>query len=208
MKLTETFILEHVGDLAFTLLGAAVGFLWKKLMDMVKEQKYLHDGVLAMLHDRLYLICTHYIKMGYIDTDGLDNVGIIYQAYHGLKGDGTGTNLYKRVCALPIKEGGRAAARAPLKFKMEAAMSKFKDISLATIVRTLCLAFALFNQVLSACGHPMIPLDNAQMEQFLTSVITVIAALVSWWKNNSFTKEAIEADKVYDKLVASRKRGD
>ena len=46
-------------------------------------------------------------------------------------------------------------------------MSKFKDISLATIVRTLCLAFALFNQVLSACGHPMIPLDNAQMEQFL-----------------------------------------
>ena len=87
-------------------------------------------------------------------------------------------------------------------------MSKFKDISLATIVRTLCLAFALFNQVLSACGHPMIPLDNAQMEQFLTSVITVIAALVSWWKNSSFTKEAIEADKVYDKLVASRKRGD
>ena len=84
-------------------------------------------------------------------------------------------------------------------------MSKFKDISLATIVRTLCLAFALFNQVLSACGHPM---DNAQMEQFLTSVITVIAALVSWWKNNSFTKEAIEADKVYDRLVASRKRGD
>ena len=54
----------------------------------------------------------------------------------------------------------------------------------------------------------MIPLDNAQMEQFLTSVITVIAALVSWWKNNSFTKEAIEADKVYDELVASRKRGD
>ena len=87
-------------------------------------------------------------------------------------------------------------------------MNKLKDISLATIVRTLCLAFALFNQVLSACGHPMIPLDNAQMEQFLTSVITVIAALVSWWKNNSFTKEAIEADKVYDKLVASRKRGD
>lgn len=113
MKLTETFILEHVGDLAFALLGAAVGFLWKKLMDMVKEQKYLHNGVLAMLHDRLYLICTHYIKMGYIDTDGLDNVGIIYQAYHGLKGNGTGTNLYKRVCALPIKEGDEPRLELP-----------------------------------------------------------------------------------------------
>lgn len=95
--MTETFILDHVGELAFTLLGAAVGFLWKKLMDMVKEQKYLHDGVLAMLHDRLYLICTHYIKMGYIDTDGLDNVGVIYRAYHGLKGNGTGTGR-ERTC--------------------------------------------------------------------------------------------------------------
>lgn len=113
VKVTETFILDHVGELAFTLLGAAVGFLWKKLMDMVKEQKYLHDGVLAMLHDRLYLICTHYIKMGYIDTDGLDNVGVIYRAYHGLKGNGTGTNLYKRVCALPIKEGDEPLPELP-----------------------------------------------------------------------------------------------
>ena len=102
MKVTETFILDHVGELAFTLLGAAVGFLWKK-----------HDGVLAMLHDRLYLICTHYIKMGYIDTDGLDNVGVIYRAYHGLKGNGTGTNLYKRVCALPIKEGDEPLPELP-----------------------------------------------------------------------------------------------
>lgn len=113
VKVTETFILDHVGELAFTLLGAAVGFLWKKLMDMVKEQKYLHDGVLAMLHDRLYLICTHYIKMGYIDTDGLDNVGVIYRAYHGLKGNGTGTNLYKRICALPIKEGDEPRPELP-----------------------------------------------------------------------------------------------
>lgn len=104
MKVTETFILEHVGELAFTLLGAAVGFLWKKLIDMVKEQKHLRDGVLAMLHDRLYQSCTYYIKMGCIDTGSLDNVGTIYRAYHGLKGNETGTNLYKRVCALPIKE--------------------------------------------------------------------------------------------------------
>lgn len=113
MKVTETFILDHVGELAFTLLGAAVGFLWKKLMDMVKEQKYLHDGVLAMLHDRLYQSCTYYIKMGYIDTDGLDNVGVIYRAYHGLKGNGTGTNLYKRICALPIKEGDEPRPELP-----------------------------------------------------------------------------------------------
>ena len=53
MKVTETFILDHGGELAFTLLGAAVGFLWKKLMDMVKEQKYLHDGVVPDTLDNL-----------------------------------------------------------------------------------------------------------------------------------------------------------
>ena len=48
-----------------------------------------------------------------IDTDGLDNVGVIYRAYHGLKGNGTGTNLYKRVCALPIKEGDEPLPELP-----------------------------------------------------------------------------------------------
>ena len=32
----------------------------------------------------------------------------------------------------------------------------------------------------------------------MTAGITTIAALVAWWKNNSFTKEAIAADKEYD----------
>lgn len=53
------------------------------------------------------------VRMGYIDTDGLDNVGVIYRAYHGLKGNGTGTNLYKRICALPIKEGDEPRPELP-----------------------------------------------------------------------------------------------
>lgn len=104
MRKTETFILEHLGEMAFGVLGAAVGFLWKKLLDMVKEQKHLHDGVLAMLHDRLYQSCTYWLKQGYIDTAGMSNIRIIYEAYHGLGGNGTGTKLYERACALPIKE--------------------------------------------------------------------------------------------------------
>ena len=34
--------------------------------------------------------------------------------------------------------------------------------------------------------------------------LTVAAALVSWWKNNSFTPEAIEADDYFYKLKSGQ----
>lgn len=59
---------------------------------------------------------------------------------------------------------------------------------------------ALVNQILSATGHAIIPIENAEVEQLVTSMITVVTALVSWWKNNSFTTAAIEADKELNRL--------
>ena len=38
-----------------------------------------------------------------------------------------------------------------------------------------------------------------------TADITTAAALVAWWKNNSFTPAAIQADQTYDKLKAQGK---
>ena len=67
-------------------------------------------------------------------------------------------------------------------------------ISAATLARTAALALALTNQVLSACGKPMLPIESATVEQLVTTGLTVTAALVNWWKNNSFTPEAIKAD--------------
>ena len=66
-------------------------------------------------------------------------------------------------------------------------MKKCK-ISPATLARTAALALALTNQVLSATGHRVLPIESAELE------LTIATALVSWWKNNSFTPEAIEAD--------------
>ena len=67
-------------------------------------------------------------------------------------------------------------------------------ISAGTIARTACLLLALTNQVLSALGKPVLPIESQTVEQLVTAGITTVAALVAWWKNNSFTPEAIEAD--------------
>lgn len=88
---------------------------------------------------------------------------------------------------------------------MESLRKIFTDVSSATIVRTVCLLLALTNQILSATGHAVIPIENAEIEQLVTSLITVVAALVSWWKNNSFTTAAIEADRVFDRLKKAGK---
>ena len=78
-------------------------------------------------------------------------------------------------------------------------MGNYK-ISTATIVRTACLLLALANQVLSAMGKPIIPIESSTVEQLVTAGITTVAALIAWWNNNSFTQAAIQADAELERL--------
>ena len=75
-----------------------------------------------------------------------------------------------------------------------------RTVSVGTITRTAVLGLALTNQLLSAAGKPLLPIDNAQLEQMISTGFTVGAALAAGWKNNSFTPEAIEADEFMARL--------
>ena len=70
------------------------------------------------------------------------------------------------------------------------------NITAGTLARTIILALALINQILSAAGHPVLPIEDAQVETLVSTAWTVIAALVAWWKNNSFTAAAQNGDAV------------
>ena len=78
-------------------------------------------------------------------------------------------------------------------------------VTAGTIARTACLLLALTNQVLSALGKPVLPIESATVEQLVTAGITTVTALVAWWKNNSFTPAALDADKTFDRLKAQGK---
>ena len=60
-----------------------------------------------------------------------------------------------------------------------------------TIIRTIVLILALANQV---------PITEDDVYQTVTISVTVGSALWAWWKNNSFTGPAIEADEYMEKL--------
>ena len=67
-------------------------------------------------------------------------------------------------------------------------------ISAGTIARTIVLALALINQLLTVFGYNVIDISDDTINTLISTVFTVITSIVTFWKNNSFTPEAIEAD--------------
>lgn len=69
-----------------------------------------------------------------------------------------------------------------------------------TIIRTAVLALALLNQCMTAAGKPIIQVNEGEVNELISICFTVCTAIIAWWKNNSFTAEAIEADKYLAEL--------
>lgn len=74
-----------------------------------------------------------------------------------------------------------------------------------TLIRTVILIYALVNQILTYRGHSILPIGEDQVTELTSIAFTIVTALVAWWKNNSFTAEAIEADKYLAKLRGDEK---
>lgn len=75
-------------------------------------------------------------------------------------------------------------------------MNQKQTVTPGTIARTLILALALINQILTASGHSVIAVSDDDVSNLITTGFTVISALIAWWKNNSFTRPALKADEV------------
>ena len=88
---------------------------------------------------------------------------------------------------------------------MNAHITTPRTVSAATIARTAVLALALINQILNALGKPVLPIESGTLEQLISTGFTTVSALVNWWFNNSFTKEAIQADAEFERLKKSVK---
>lgn len=72
------------------------------------------------------------------------------------------------------------------------------------IIRTVVLAYALLNNVLVMSGINALPFAEGEVEAFVSGIFTVAASLWAWWKNNSFTKEAKQADEYLKQLKGGK----
>ena len=70
-----------------------------------------------------------------------------------------------------------------------------QDVSKGTWTRTIVLVVTIINQGLVLFNKNILPYDANQIAQVVSFSAVVIMAIISWWKNNSFTKIAQDADK-------------
>ena len=82
-------------------------------------------------------------------------------------------------------------------------MEQYK-IDSQVIARTIILAIALINQIFAIFGRQQIPVQEDTVYQIVSLIFTIVTTVWSWWKNNSFTPEAIKADEYMHKLKAQR----
>ena len=79
-------------------------------------------------------------------------------------------------------------------------MEKKYKIQPDTIARTIILALALINQLLSATGHAVIPIEDETIESLVSYIVTVVVAIWTDWKNNSWTQAALRGDIVMKEI--------
>ena len=96
------WIVKYWLNIVFGAIIAGLGFAYRQLSRRVDEQEAIKLGMMALLWDRLYQIYVDADERGYISVDGLKNAENIYEQYHRLGGNGTGTELYERIKDLPL----------------------------------------------------------------------------------------------------------
>ncbi len=76
-------------------------------------------------------------------------------------------------------------------------------VTAGTIARTIILIVALINQTLVISGREVINIPDDNIYQTVSLLFTIGASILTWWKNNSFTNKAKEADKYLKSLKNS-----
>ena len=73
-------------------------------------------------------------------------------------------------------------------------------ISKGTIVRTIMLIIVIINLILKQTGHNLINVSENEVLGLVETIIELAIIITTFWKNNSFTKNAQKADEFLKQL--------
>ena len=74
------------------------------------------------------------------------------------------------------------------------------NISKGTIVRTIMMVLVILNIILERKGIDVINVSESEVLMLVETVIELAIIVVGFWKNNSYSKNAIKADKYLKEL--------
>jgi hypothetical protein len=101
---------DWIKAVASALAAAAVACLTGTIKHLWNRQKSVQDGMLALMHDRIFTIYGECSRKGYASVEDIRNLEYLYRPYHALGGNGTGTELFERVKKMPTEPPQSATA--------------------------------------------------------------------------------------------------
>lgn len=102
------FILHYWVEEVFAIIIAILTWLVRQVKGKKQEYEVIREGMMALLHDRLYASCSFFLSRGYCTLEDRNNLEYLFEPYKALGGNGTGADLYHRCMELPLmKPSGR-----------------------------------------------------------------------------------------------------
>ena len=93
--------------------------------------------------------------------------------------------------------------------KIKDVLTNLSGVSVGTWVRLVLMVVSLVNMALVALGKSPVEIDSSNLYTILSVVFAVIVGIVSYWKNNSFTKAAQAADEyLHNQGFANEDKGE
>lgn len=94
-----------------TLVGAVVGAVVAAAIGAIKDraragtaiEQAIRSGMRALLWRELKTLHAEAVAKGYTSVEERRHMESVYQAYHALGGNGTGTKLFEEAMELPVK---------------------------------------------------------------------------------------------------------
>lgn len=75
-----------------------------------------------------------------------------------------------------------------------------QNVKKETLIRTIITAISMLNMILTMTGKNPLPFSEDELYIGLSAVAGFMSTVWSWWKNNSFSPEAIIADEYLEEL--------
>lgn len=93
--------------------------------------------------------------------------------------------------------------------KIRDILANISNVKVGTWVRGILLIISFVNMALSAAGKAPIPTDYNELYTIVSVIFSVLVGVSAYWKNNSFTSAAVEADKyLHEQGVANEDPGE
>lgn len=97
------FVINNWTAWLFALLGALVGRLYTKVIDMRKRTTAIEDGIRALLRNDIIKTYNKCQEKGFCPIYEMENIEEMYKQYHELDGNGTITELVERIRDFPTQ---------------------------------------------------------------------------------------------------------